>query len=131
MRSLATLLLVSACFAFAQDAQPAVAAKPTFEVADIRLNNSGDVPGTGTILPGGQFRAINIPVKEILKFAYSLRNEVVVGAPAWIETDHYDIIGRSSLLRWQRRTFQRCNHPSTDWSSQPTFLNLRQGVLAG
>jgi len=54
------------------------AKRPEFDVVDIKLNTSDSPDGVGEILPGGQFRAINIPVREIVKFAYNVRNEALV-----------------------------------------------------
>jgi len=42
----------------------AQAARPEFEVVDIRPNHSGDANGSGGIFPSGQFRAVNIPLKK-------------------------------------------------------------------
>src|SRR5580693_4601823 len=72
------------------------AARPEFEVADVKPNTSGEALGAGSILPSGQFRAINIPLREVIKFAYSVRDEAITGAPAWINSEHYDINGRAA-----------------------------------
>ena len=90
MRILGVLFVFMSCCTFGQ----ASAAWPAFEVVDIRLNKSGESDASGTILPSGQFRAINMPVREIIKFAYRIRDEALIGAPAWIDTDHYDIIAK-------------------------------------
>ena len=62
----------------------------------MKPNVSAEALGSGSILPGGQFRAINIPVKEVIKFAFGVREETIVGAPSWTATEHYDIIGRAT-----------------------------------
>jgi hypothetical protein len=39
---------------------------PAPDVADIRLNISSQEAGSGSVLPAGQLRAVNIPVREII-----------------------------------------------------------------
>lgn len=62
--------------------------------------------GTGSILPSGQFRAIHIPLKEIIKFAFNVRDEAIVGAPGWVDAEHYDIVGKAPPVG-QEETFWR------------------------
>jgi uncharacterized protein (TIGR03435 family) len=89
---LISLLVIQSGPAFPQS----VAARPEFEVVDIKPNNSPrQIDDLGTILPSGQFRAINIPVRELIKFAFKVRAEAIVG-PDWIDTARYDVIGKSS-----------------------------------
>jgi uncharacterized protein (TIGR03435 family) len=90
MRTFLILTILFSSLAFGQ----APASRLEFDVVDIKLNNSGSIDGVGEILPSGQFRGINIPVKEIIKFAYSLRDEAIVGAPGWVVSDRYDIVGK-------------------------------------
>jgi hypothetical protein len=52
------LLLLPVC-AFGQ----AAAAKPEFEVADVKHNKSGDTQVQGGMLPGGNFSMRNGPLK--------------------------------------------------------------------
>lgn len=69
-----------------------------FEAADIRLNNSGDEGGSGTVQPGGQLHAVNMPVRELIKFAYSVRDEALVGAPGWVDTERYDVTAKGPAV---------------------------------
>jgi hypothetical protein len=82
MRRLITLFVLFSSIGFGQTPDK----RPEFDVVDIKLNISGSADGVGEILPSGQFRAINIPVREIVKFAYNVRDEAVVGAPAWLNS---------------------------------------------
>lgn len=85
------VLTICAGAVFAQSAP----ARPQFEVVDIKPNNSEQGGGEGSILPSGQFRAINIPLRELVKFAFKVRNEGIAG-PAWINQARYDVVGKSS-----------------------------------
>ena len=71
------------------------AQKPSFDVASIKPNASGQ--DGGSIGPrGGAFFASNVTLESLMAYAYSppggafLRAQIV-GAPAWIDTDRYDI----------------------------------------
>jgi len=74
----------------------APAAKPEFEVADIRQNKSNDTQSYERVLPGGEISARNIPMKEFLKFAYNVRDEQLAGGPAWLNSDRFDITGKAT-----------------------------------
>jgi hypothetical protein len=63
-----------------------------FEVASVKLNTSGDGSrrGIGTP-PGGRLMMTDVPLRTILRFAYDIQNVQLVGGPAWIDTDFFDI----------------------------------------
>jgi uncharacterized protein (TIGR03435 family) len=69
--------------------------KRTFEVASVKQNKSGDPPGRmGT--EGDRFIAENYPVVLLIRRAYGfpaewLSNKQLIGGPAWIRTDRFDI----------------------------------------
>ena len=92
-RSLAVLnlLVLLAGGAFAQ-----ATAKPEFEVADIRQNKSNSTDGYDKVLPGGEISARNVPMKNLLQFAYNLREEQIGSGPAWINSDRFDIDGKAT-----------------------------------
>ncbi len=86
--------------------QSTAAAAPEFEVAVIRQNKSdnqapvqkpGD--GQGSVLPGGQFTMRNAALKTLLGFAFNplnqkFRDNFILGAPAWVDSDRFDILGK-------------------------------------
>ena len=107
-------------------------ARPEFDVVDIKLNASGSPDGVGEILPSGQFRATNIPLKEILKFAYNLRDEAIVGAPNWVDTDRYDIVGKAPAAGSEEtfwRSDSRLQFMRLYYTDQ-TFRQMVQSLLA-
>ncbi len=85
----AAILLASGVFG------QAPAAKPEFEVADIRQNKT-DENGRANILPGGQIGVRNLPMKEFLKFAYDVQDDGILGGPAWFDTDRFDVTGKAT-----------------------------------
>jgi uncharacterized protein (TIGR03435 family) len=82
---------------FAQVPPPAVAGgAPTFEVASIKANRSGEVRVTMAPQPGGRFVATNAPLGAIIRNAYQLQEYGLIGGPRWLQTDRFDIIARAS-----------------------------------
>lgn len=62
-----------------------------FDVASIRRNNSGK---PGWIIPTiahGRFTAVNVSLRALIEIAYGVHHSRVVGGPAWIDADRYDI----------------------------------------
>jgi uncharacterized protein (TIGR03435 family) len=77
-----------------------------FEVASIRQNKSEPEPprapgdGQGEVRPGGQFTMRNQPLRTLLGFAFypgnqRFRNDFIVGAPAWVDSDRFDVVGKA------------------------------------
>jgi len=66
----------------------------TFEVASVKANKSGDSNGNLRGLPGGRVQATNMPVRPIITFAYQVAGYQLVGGPAWLTTDRYDLIAK-------------------------------------
>lgn len=73
-------------------AQADSAARPQFEVASVKPNNSAE-PGLRMDIPPGGRRliAINMPLRELIRAAYTLQAFQVVGAPGWVESERFDI----------------------------------------
>ena len=76
--------------------------KPSFEVASVRKNVSGS-PSYGASLefrPGRVYRATNVAIRMLLLRVYGLRDEQLVGGPAWVRTsiagDRFDISARAA-----------------------------------
>jgi uncharacterized protein (TIGR03435 family) len=75
---------------------PATAeANPTFEVASVRPNTSGDSRMSSKTLPGGRFEAINIPPRLLLMNSYLLQPQQLIGAPDWISSERFDIVAKA------------------------------------
>ena len=65
-------------------------ASPTFEVATVKPSKP-DEKGKAFLVRGRHFRTINTTMSEILSFAYGVQAKQILGAPAWVETDKFDI----------------------------------------
>jgi uncharacterized protein (TIGR03435 family) len=75
-------------------AQSTPPARPEFEVAEIRMSPPGATETHARILPSGQVDVRNLPMMEILKFGFDLRDEDITGGPNWINDQRYDIVGK-------------------------------------
>ncbi len=75
-------------------AVPAFAFCQTFEVASVKSADPNGHPGVGIdmrTLPGGRLSATDCTLKQLIQGAWSLEAWKVVGGPAWIDTDRFDI----------------------------------------
>jgi uncharacterized protein (TIGR03435 family) len=75
------------------------AAKPAFDVATIKRSAQLEPGGTLRMQPGGLFRSVNVDVRGLMLSAYRtaqrrLFASQIIGAPAWLSTDRYDITAR-------------------------------------
>jgi uncharacterized protein (TIGR03435 family) len=68
-----------------------VNAKPQFEVATIKPSDPTR-PGWGIgINPSGMINTRNTTLADLIKFCYDLHPKQVVNAPAWFDTDKFDV----------------------------------------
>jgi uncharacterized protein (TIGR03435 family) len=71
--------------------------RPTFEVASVKPRT---LPGTTLSAPqgarpGGAFGMVNSTVERLVTYAYDLPDYQVIGGPAWVRTDRFDIAARA------------------------------------
>jgi uncharacterized protein (TIGR03435 family) len=74
---------------------PQAAAAPTFEVASVKPNKSGEPFIRLGIQPGGRFTAQNMPLRELIRFAYGVQPFQIEGGPGWINSDRFDITAKA------------------------------------
>lgn len=70
------------------------AAPPAFEVATIKPNNSVDHRKMFGMMPGGRFSTSNVTLKELINFAYDLKDQQLSGGPGWVNTETFDIVAK-------------------------------------
>lgn len=74
----------------AQASPSAGASSPSYEVASIKPNRSGDGMVRFMFAPDG-LSANGLPVKMLIGFAYNMKDFQISGGPAWIDSERYDI----------------------------------------
>jgi uncharacterized protein (TIGR03435 family) len=69
--------------------------EPAFELASVKPNTSGDGQFTIGIEPGGRLTALNVTLRDLIRAAYQVQSFQIVGAPAWLTTDRFDILAKA------------------------------------
>lgn len=73
---------------------PAAFAACTFDVASIRLNDSGTAGSSLGPGPGGGIRATNVTALQLITFANDFRDFQVEGGPDWLRTVRFDVTAK-------------------------------------
>jgi len=68
---------------------------PTFDVASVKSNHSGDEESASFVQPGGRYTATNVTLRTLVKSAYGLHDSQFVGGPSWINSERFDIIAKA------------------------------------
>ncbi len=66
---------------------------PPFDVVSIKPNKSGG-GGIRVMLPPDGYSANNIPLKFVISSAYGIKDDLITGAPGWVDSAHYDITAK-------------------------------------
>ena len=68
---------------------------PSFEVAAVKPNKSGQNFIRFGMLPGGRFTAENVPLRQLLQFAFQVQPFQVEGVPGWGTSERFDITAKA------------------------------------
>ncbi|HXS11077.1 MAG TPA: TIGR03435 family protein [Acidobacteriaceae bacterium] len=86
----------------------AATATSGFEVASIRPHAGEDDHQETSLLPGGRYVGTNATVRKLIRLALGVEDEQILGAPGWIDKEHYDIDAKTgSTAKLQPPEFQR------------------------
>jgi uncharacterized protein (TIGR03435 family) len=83
---------VAAAIAIPAFSQVSPETKPSFEVASVKPNVSGEGYMDGT--PGGRFIATGVPLRMLIIEAYNVRGVQVIGGPNWMNSERWDVEGK-------------------------------------
>jgi uncharacterized protein (TIGR03435 family) len=67
---------------------------PTFEVASVKRNTSGETR-IRFEMPPGTLTAINVPLRFAIRQAYRVPEARVLGGPSWLDSDRFDIVAKA------------------------------------
>jgi len=90
--------LLAALLSTAVVTAPVVAqtdARPSFAVATVKFNRTGDAARSMRLQPGGRIVVTNQPLRQLITFAYSLQPQQLAGGPSWLDTDRFDITAQA------------------------------------
>jgi uncharacterized protein (TIGR03435 family) len=79
-------------------AAPAVQAQappPTFDVSSIKVNKDGG-PSSVRVTPGGMLSVTNNTLRNIIRNAWNITNDQIVGGPDWIDSERFDITAKAA-----------------------------------
>jgi uncharacterized protein (TIGR03435 family) len=91
MRTIACIALVS--FLLAAAFGQSIESTATFEIADVHTSARTTNPVFRVITRAGRYELRNATMVDLIRMAYSVNAENVVGGPNWIEFDRFDVIG--------------------------------------
>jgi uncharacterized protein (TIGR03435 family) len=89
VKRIAAILLASCYVGAGAQTGPAT----SFEVATVRPSAQGSDPNQGmwSLPNAGSFTAKSVRLTLLLQLAYGINDEQIVGKPAWMETELYDV----------------------------------------
>lgn len=92
------LLLVSLAGLLAQVASPKTAPPPLleFDVASVKPSSPNLLASSVAFLPGGGLRIDNEPLVTLIAFAYGVYPFQVVGGPAWMSSERFDMEAKAA-----------------------------------
>jgi len=76
-------------------AQTSTAPARSFDAVSIKRNTSGETR-IRFEMPPGRLTAINVPLRFAIRQAYRLPESRVLGGPAWLDTDRFDIVATAT-----------------------------------
>lgn len=87
--------ILSSVFLAGLTIPPLPAQTPSIEVSSIKENLSGSSDSTIRPLEGGQFRATNVTVFQLVRAAFTVQDFQIAEAPGWFYTVRYDIVAKA------------------------------------
>ena len=86
-------LTIAVCLIAAVAIVAAQEAAPTFEVASVKQNTSGDGSMLIQLPPGNRLTITNMPLRALVTMAYQLQEFQLVGGPSWM-SDRFDVVAK-------------------------------------
>lgn len=74
---------------FGQSKEP----KPSFELADVHVSPRSTTPAIRVSSRTGRYEIHNATMVDLVRTAYTIDADNVLGGPSWVEFDRFDVIG--------------------------------------
>src|SRR5215211_3457424 len=68
---------------------------PRFEVASVKPNRSGDLAIRIDVPAPDRFTATNVPLRELIRFAYDVQDGRLQGGEDWIRSERFDVVAKA------------------------------------
>src|SRR6266404_4360785 len=69
---------------------------PAFDIADVHSSAHSTNPNmTGGVLRAGRYELRKATMVDLIRTAYSVDADSVVGGPNWLESDRFDVIAKA------------------------------------
>ena len=83
-------------FLFVSTVVVAVAVLPAqvFEVASVKPNKSGETTTRTRLEPGGRLNALNVTVRDLIRFAHVVQPFQIEGGPSWLDSERFDVMAK-------------------------------------
>ena len=69
---------------------------PAFDVASVKTNRSGEISADMRVQPDGGLTASNVPLVDLIQFAYGYPAHRIDGLSGWVLTERFDIAARAT-----------------------------------
>ncbi|MEQ1759185.1 MAG: TIGR03435 family protein [Vicinamibacterales bacterium] len=89
-------IVVAATLSLSAQGPAPITPRPSFEVASVKKNTSGEFGGSIGGRPG-QVTVRNNTLRNIVRNVYRLQDFQIVGGPSWFDTERFDITGRAPV----------------------------------
>src|ERR1035438_10059525 len=74
----------------------AVETTPTFELADVHVSPHTLTPNMrGGVLRAGRFEVLTATMVDLIRTAYGVDADKVLGGPSWLDSDRFDVIAKA------------------------------------
>jgi uncharacterized protein (TIGR03435 family) len=91
---LAVASVVACGAAIAQTTEQGTAAPPQFEVATVKPSDPANCCARTWNRDARRFFTQNTSLKWLIRWAYGLNDKQIVGGPAWLDVDRFDVTGQ-------------------------------------
>ena len=95
LRAVCLVVLAAVVIVIPIFSQSPAGVKPSFEVASIKPGDPGQRGSSIMNQPGGRLVTRGMPLRALITFAYRVRDFQIIGGPAWLTTDRWDIEARA------------------------------------
>jgi uncharacterized protein (TIGR03435 family) len=69
---------------------------PAFEVVSVKPNDSGAPGSSSLVMAGGRYLATNATLRTMIRTAWQVHDDQIIGGPDWIGVDRFDLTAKAA-----------------------------------